>query len=197
MDSGGKMHTTTQTQELYNQRFNYLKGFEQSGLDITQCSFSSCDLSEVHFTGILDSCVFTECNLSLTSFQDAKLQGVSFVNCKLEGVDFTKVNTLGLTLSFAGCLIRSCNFSFVELNKTSFKDSELADTDLIGCSLKQSSFVNAVFRNVTFHATNLEKADFTGASGYAINPLTNQIKGAKFSLPDAVSLLECMGVKLN
>jgi fluoroquinolone resistance protein len=186
-----------QTQEIYGQQFKGLYGFEQAEADISGCSFAECDFTEVHFSGILESCSFTDCNLSLASFEGAKLQDVKFSGCKLEGVDFTRVNALGLAIGFERCLIRNCNFSFVELKGTSFRECEIADTDFIGSKLKESSFAKAVFRNVTFHETDLVKADFTEATGYLINPLTCMVKGAKFSLPDAVSLLECMGIKLN
>ncbi|MBM3713440.1 MAG: pentapeptide repeat-containing protein, partial [Actinobacteria bacterium] len=126
-----------------------------------------------------------------------KLQDVKFSACKLEGIDFTKVNALGLAISFHGCLIRNCNFSFLELKGTAFIECEIADTDFIGSRLQESSFAQTTFRHVTFHETDLRKADFTQATGYLINPLTCNLKAARFSLPDAVVLLEEMGIVLE
>ena len=40
------------------------------------------------------------------------------------------------------------------------------------------------------------KADFTDATNYQIDIFTNKITGAKFSLPDAVNLLESLRIEL-
>jgi uncharacterized protein YjbI with pentapeptide repeats len=101
-----------------------------------------------------------------------------------------------MTLGFSQCLIRSCNFNFLKLPKTPFLECTIIETDFIGTNLKSSNFSGSTFRNVSFNNTNLCETNFQNAQGYVINPLTNQIKAAVFSLPDAISLLESMGVKL-
>ena len=183
--------------DYINQQFEDVNGIELCGSSFTACKFIACDLSELAFDGILDSCAFLDCNLSLTSFAHAMLQGVKFERCKLVGVDFTRCNALGLTLQFSECLIRSCNFNLLDLKKTKFIECDIVETDFMGTNLKEASFRQSSFRTVTFHNTVLIKANFTGATGYLINPLNNQIKDAIFSLPDAIALLECMGVKLQ
>jgi len=40
-----------------------------------------------------------------------------------------------------------------------------------------------------FHKTGLERADFSGARAYAIDPTANRIKKAKFSYPEVLTLL--------
>jgi uncharacterized protein YjbI with pentapeptide repeats len=185
------------SEEIEQQAITDVKDIPESAINFTKCTFRSCDLSDFKFVGILDSCVFDECNLSLTSFQNAMLQGVMFVRSKLLGVDFTNVNSLGLTIGFQESLLRSCNFNYLDLKKSTFTQCEIIETDFIGCNLKESNFTGTSFRSVTFHETNLTKANFTDAHDYKINPLTDQIKGAVFCLPDAISLLECMGIKLK
>ncbi|MFO7660851.1 MAG: pentapeptide repeat-containing protein [Candidatus Cloacimonadaceae bacterium] len=184
-------------QELYRQKIIELDSILTADWDFTQCIFSGCDLSDYGFNGILDECRFEDCNLSLTTFKGAKLQGVKFLRCKLMGINFTEVSSLGLALEFAECLIRSCNFNNLPLPKTAFHQCEIIETDFMGTRLAGSSFAGSTFRLVTFHNTDLNKADFSTAQGYLINPLNNQIKDALFSLPEAVSLLQCMGVKLK
>jgi uncharacterized protein YjbI with pentapeptide repeats len=190
-----KMSMTDDLEDIEDQTIEDLNELCLRGHNFSHCRFE-CDLSELRFDGILDSYVFKDCNLSLTSFQDAMLQGVSFESSKLVGVDFTRCNTLGLGISFEQCLLRSCNFNFMELKKTRFKDCEIIETDFIGSNLAESNFIGSSFSSVSFNNTNLSKAKFNGAHGYAINPLNNNIKNATFSLPDAVALLECMGIKL-
>jgi len=185
------------SEELELKTISNLLDIPSEAINFTKCTFMRCDLSGYKFSGILDSCVIKECNLSLTSFKDAKLQRVSFDSCKLMGIDFTQCNSLGLTINFTECLIRSCSFNYLDLKKAGFTKCEISETDFIAANLKESNFSGTTFRSVTFHDTNLTKANFTGAHDYNINPMTNQIKGAIFNLPDAVSLLECMGIKLQ
>jgi fluoroquinolone resistance protein len=190
--------TESQTShEYFRQNFTDTAGLNLMDRDITDCNFKGLDLSEQTFKGILDTCVYEDCNLSLVSFDSAKLQGVSFKRCKLLGVDFTRANSLAMALSFEECLISSCNFSFLPLPKSKFLKCDIIEADFGGADLSCSRFSESVFRAVTFHNTNLTKADFTGAHGYQINPLNNKIREAVFSLPDANILLECMGIKLN
>jgi uncharacterized protein YjbI with pentapeptide repeats len=72
-----------------NHKFTDAKEIASPLADFSKCVFANCDVSGWHFSGILDSCIFQDCNLSLTSFLEAKLQRVTFKNCKLAGVDFT------------------------------------------------------------------------------------------------------------
>jgi uncharacterized protein YjbI with pentapeptide repeats len=46
----------------------------------------------------------------------------------------------------------------------------------------------------TFHNSNLSKANFIGAINYSINPLTNKLSKAKFSKPEALSLLDHLDI---
>ena len=60
-----------------------------------------------------------------------------------------------------------------------FREADLSETDFDGTDLSESLFLN----------TNLTEADFVGAMNYDISPEKNKLKGAKFSLPEAMSLL--------
>ncbi len=166
------------------------------GYDFYKCNFINCDFTDLSFNGILDRCTFNNCNLTLTSFKHAKLQDVLFDNCKLLGINFNDSDKLGLKVRFKACLIRSCNLNYLELKNTDYIDCIIIETDFVGANLSNCNFMNTEFKGVMFHNTNLSKADFTGAKDYIINPLTNSITDAKFSLPDAVSLLTSMGIKL-
>jgi uncharacterized protein YjbI with pentapeptide repeats len=183
--------------EYDQETFTDVSGVECSEGDFSRCRFQGCDLTERSFGNSLDRCVFEECNLSLVSFKGAKLQGVRFTKCKLLGVDFTICHMLGFVVGFTDCLVQSCNFNYLDLRKTAFKRCEFRETDFIGANLAGSDFTGSVFSAVTFHDTNLTKADFSEAQGYAINPLTNKIQGARFQLPDAIALLENLGIRLG
>ena len=44
---------------------------------------------------------------------------------------------------------------------------------------------------------NLEKASFVGARGYSIDPRSNKIRKAAFSVPDVLSLLEAFEIVIK
>ena len=44
---------------------------------------------------------------------------------------------------------------------------------------------------------NLEKSNFVGAKNYYLDPLKTKLKGAKFSYPEVLALLEGFGVKVE
>jgi uncharacterized protein YjbI with pentapeptide repeats len=85
----------------------------------------------------------------------------------------------------------------MKLKKTPFTGCEIVSSDFLRSDLSETDFSNTVFRDVSFNGANLSKAVFIGAKGYLINPLFTNVKKAVFSLPDAVSMLEEMGIVIR
>ena len=75
------------------------------------------------------------------------------------------------------------------MNKTIFKNSKVHKCFFNKTSLIEADFSNCDLLETTFHNCNLSKSNFCNAINYDINPLVNNIKKAKFSLPEAVGLL--------
>lgn len=166
-----------------------------TGRTFTSCSFTGCDFSGSDFlSSSFEDCSFTECNLTGAKFTDARMSKIAFRGSKIMGVDFTAANPFAMDISFDGCVIDSCDFCGMKLKKTPFMKCEITATDFIGTDLTGTDFSHTVFRDAGFDRTNLSGADFTEAHGYAINPVANNVRKAKFSLPDAVTLLEIMGI---
>ncbi|MGK5082194.1 pentapeptide repeat-containing protein [Bdellovibrionota bacterium FG-1] len=65
-------------------------------------------------------------------------------------------------------------------------------TDLSECDFQKSDLFNARFQNTT-----LLKADFRGAHSYLIDPISNKVRGARFSLPEAQGLLVGLGIRIE
>lgn len=72
------------------------------------------------------------------------------------------------------------------------KNSYFTDTDF-----RESDFSGTCFEKVIFHNCNLEKSDFRTASGYEIDPGDNKIKNSKYRLPEALSFLGFLGIKID
>lgn len=186
-----------ESDEYADDVFNDLSAREQdcSGKTFSHCTFLRCDFSSSDFSfSLFEDCVFEECNLSLTKFRDTKLQKTSFKGSKLLGINFTHCSRFAFDMSCEKSFITNCNFSGMKLKKTPFRSCEIADTDFPGADLTEADFTGASFRGVIFNGTNLTKASFLDASGYLINPSNNTIRHAVFSLPEAVTLVEQLGV---
>lgn len=183
---------------IHNEVISDKSVFAEYGLEFQDCRLENIDLTAMDFCMyVFEDCVFDKCNLSLVKFNNARLNGVSFKDCKLMGIDFTQVDKLFLELKFEKCNISQCNFSFLELKGVSFDSSDLTAVDFVDSMLKKASFKNVKFKDVTFHNSDLRESNFTGAQGYFINPYNNNIKKAAFNLPEAVALLQGLGIRLK
>jgi fluoroquinolone resistance protein len=168
------------------------------GKTFTRCHFKNCDLSGANLSGSLfENCTFTDCNVSLVIMNDAKMRGVTFTACKILGVVFSQCNTLSVDMNFTKCMLRNCNFSELTLRKMSVRQCEIIDSDFINVDLTGADFSDSSFTGSEFNNANLTRASFIDARGYAINPLSNKIKKAQFSMPEAISLVEYLGVVIK
>lgn len=168
------------------------------GYSFSDCTFTKCRFERVDFTGsAFFDCVFNHCELSLTTIVNASLRDVQFKDCKLVGIDFTKCDPSLFRIGFDTCLIDTCNFSSLKLKQTRFIRSIIRESRFIETILQEADFEDSDLEQTLFHQCDLEKANFSDAKNYSINPLTNKIKGAIFSLPEAVSLLKDLGICLT
>ncbi|MHB8628459.1 MAG: pentapeptide repeat-containing protein [Aggregatilineales bacterium] len=159
-----------------------------------RCTFSRCSMAEIIFEGCtFRECTFTDCTLRLV-----KIPGSRFINAKFEKCDVTYVNwtdgvwpKIGLSdgLAFVECDTSYSTFIGLALKKLVMTKCTAHDVDFSEADLTQAVCTETDFADSRFLNTNLTEADFTRALGYAISPLANRIKKAKFSIPQALSLL--------
>ncbi|NGX38855.1 MAG: Pentapeptide repeat protein [Chlamydiae bacterium] len=157
------------------------------------CDFSGLDLRKARFF----QCAFSGCNWTTTKVQDVRLQEVHMVDSKCMGIDFTVVDPSFLQLSFEKSLLSGCNFSGLILKKSRFVECRVKECHFVETNLEESDFQKSTLTGTLFHHANLKKANFQEAKEYQINPLNNSLNKAKFSLPEAVGLLEGLGVMIQ
>ena len=129
--------------------------------------------------------------------EKTKLQNVYFHGCKISGVNFSVVNTLLLKVRFEDCLISECNFTALQLQETGFRNCRIHNCDFYQAILTGADFSGSDLKDSLFENTDLSKANFSEARNYIINPLTNKIKKARFSLPEAMVLLNSFEIILE
>lgn len=64
-------------------------------------------------------------------------------------------------------------------------------------NLSGSSFYGCDLSDTEFFQCDLRKSDFRQASGYKVDVLSCQVKGAKFSYPEAINLLHYLGISVE
>ena len=77
------------------------------------------------------------------------------------------------------------------------KNSIAKEVDFMEADCSDANFEGTDFEKSKFHQTNLTKANFNNAFNYAIDFNNNTLKGAKFSMPEAVSLLRGLDIVLK
>ena len=89
------------------------------------------------------------------------------------------------------------NFIGLKMKKNIFSNCILNDVDFSQTDLSESDFKGSDLLNTRFHDTTLLKANFQGAKNYQIDPILNKVRGAKFTMPEALGLLNGLGVVIS
>lgn len=179
-----------------------LKGLAVASREFNSCVFTNCDLTGAGLDrSRFTDCRFKSCNLSLLRPGGASFRGVSFRSCKLAGVNWTEAAPprikLPGQLSFEDCVLTDATFLGLYLRGVSFVDCLARGADFREADLAGACFRGTDLSGALFGGTDLTGADLALARNYAIRPDGNKLKGASFSMPEALALLYCMDIKLT
>ncbi|WP_026837235.1 pentapeptide repeat-containing protein [Gillisia sp. JM1] len=156
------------------------------------CNFTNSELSKIKFM----ECEFVGCNLSSVNIFGASFQEMKFEDCKMLGIRFDLCDGFGLALDFTNCQLDHSSFYQVILINSSFLNCKLKDIDLTEADLTKVTLDNCDLSGAIFERSNLEKANFSTAINYSINPENNKVKGASFSIPAVTGLLDKYKLKI-
>lgn len=171
------------------------KNFE--GIYFDNCTFIKCDFSK----SVIRKCKFTECtfincDLSLSKLISSTFNDVSFENSKLLGISWS--NCLEpFDVRFNLCNISQNSFHMLDLRKMKFQNSYIKDTGFEECNLEAALFDNCNLELSSFINNNLKKSNFETSKNYLIDPKQNDIEKAQFSLPEALSFLSLLPIKIK
>lgn len=172
-----------------------------SGSDYEECQFRNCSFQEAEFDECsLMTSSFVSCNLSLARFPRTRFATVRFKGSKLIGINWTVARWpqlgLGPAVSFDDCALTHSVFMGLVLKGVGFKDCIAHEADFSDSNLAKCNFSGTDLAGARFSHSDLSGADLRTARNYTIDPRTNTLKGARFSLPEAASLLTALGVVL-
>lgn len=171
---------------------------ELAGHAFEDCTFESCHFGETTLLrASFVNCLFESCDFVLSRLEGAKLNGARFRKSKLVGVNFAGASKFGFLPDFEDCLLDSSVFCDNCLKKVRFSRCIVRNGDFMECDIREAVFESTSLEGTDFHKCNLEKADLTCARDYSIDPATNRLARARFSLPEAQSFLGFLGIILE
>ena len=78
-----------------------------------------------------------------------------------------------------------------------FINSLIQDTGFEECNLEGALFDKCNLEQTVFINNNLKKSNFETSKNYLIDPKVNDIQKAQFSLPEALSFLSLLPIKIK
>jgi uncharacterized protein YjbI with pentapeptide repeats len=165
------------------------------------CVFFRCRFVEALFRSCrFVNCTFQRCDLSLVQVPQSTFSLVRFEDSTVIGVDWTQADWpttgLGDPIGFFNSAINHSTFIGLRLRGIQIRNTAARDVDFREADLYRADFGGTDLSESMFINTNLAEADLSGARNYHIDPGQNTLTGAKFSLPEAMSLLYCMDIVL-
>jgi uncharacterized protein YjbI with pentapeptide repeats len=166
-------------------------------VEFEECQFTNCSLVDVKFEKCtFINCKFDNCMISAVVPTQCRFVDVRFTDSKVMGFDWTKAKQVQ-NVSFEKCQIDCSNFRLLKLHKINMIACIAKEADFTETDFTEGNFTNTDFERSIFSKTILTKANFAGAKNYAIDARHNSIKGAHFSLPEALILLDSLDVVIQ
>lgn len=193
-----------ENQDVYiNQNFKtvHLTATEIRAKEFDNCTFTQCNFSESAFLNCkFYECNFINCNLSMISVKGCAFFDTVFEETKAIGINWTQAAWPNIKLSsplrFFKCVLNHCSFFGLFIREIAITECSAKEVDFREADCTEADFTDTDLENSLFGKTNLTRADFSTAKNYHIDVFENEIKKAKFSFPEAVSLLNCLGIEL-
>ena len=165
--------------------------------EFEECSFEKCIFIECIFDNCrFIDCEFRSCSISANKPYNSQFTNIIFKDSKIMGFDWTKAKNVRI-LSFERCDISYSNFSYIRIPQLKLIDCVAREVNFNESDLTSSIFTKTDFSLSIFSGTNLTKADFRKSINYFIDFKFNILKKTKFSLPEAISLLQSLDIILE
>ena len=185
------------TNDYWEEEFVELKEKEFHKIYFDNCTFVKCDFTQSVMQGCkFTECTFINCDLSLASLKSCTFNDVTFEKSKLIGISWSSCDE-PYDVFFDTCNISQNSFHMMDLRSMKFKDSLIEDCGFEECDLEKAIFDNCDLKFTTFDNNKLKKANFETSRNYLIDPKKNDIENAVFSLPEALSFLSLLPIKIK
>lgn len=185
------------TNDYWEEEFNEYKDKSLDAIYFDNCTFIKCDFSKAIFYNCkFTECTFINCDLSLASLKSSTFNDVTFKSSKLLGISWSDCQE-PFDVTFDSSNLSQNSFHMLDLRQMKFINSLIKDTGFEECNLEKALFDKCDLELTSFIKNNLKKANFETSKNYLIDPKQNDIQKAQFSLPEALSFLSLLPIKIK
>ncbi|WP_419769583.1 MAG: pentapeptide repeat-containing protein [Candidatus Marinarcus sp.] len=185
------------TDDYWEEEFVEYNEKELDSIYFDNCTFLRCDFSKSLIQNSkFTECKFVHCDLSLAVLKNCVFNDVTFENSKLLGISWRGCEE-PFEVQFDACNISQNSFHLLDLRQIKFVNSLIRDTGFEECNLERALFDNCNLEQSVFIKNNLKKANFETSKNYLIDPKQNDLEKAQFSLPEALSFLSLLPIKIK
>jgi len=174
--------------------------------DVEDCEFYSCIFKNCSFEGCsLSGCRFRECSFTDCRIVSCRARLCTAVDCRFRdcaviGMDFSAFIQSGFGSPFdtmTECVMKYCIFEGVPLKRAVFHGTSMTECSFSGCDLSDADISECRMESTVFRGCDLSRSDFRESSGYSVDLKTCKAKGARFSYPEALCLLDGFGIVIG
>lgn len=190
--------------EYENERFEgvSLSGETLSDMSFTDCTFTDCNIEACRFEDCeFIDCVFVGCRLVGNKPERSSLSMAAFRDCILVSVNWLLWKPPNLIAQpfdcFEACSLRFCSFAEYNLSRFHFAGNDVTESVFSDCKMQKCDMNGCDLSGTEFIRCDMKSADLREATGYKIGIFTCELKGARFSSPEALLLLGELGIKLD
>ena len=95
------------------------------------------------------------------------------------------------------CFLKYAAFIKMNFIRFDFSSNSIQESAFDECNLRESNFKGCQLERTHYTNCDMRKADFRETSGYQIDLKSNNLENARFSFPQAINLLNCLGIKID
>ena len=171
-----------------------LENLHFSACRFIDCRFEQVTLLNCHFS----NCDFKNCHIISPRCLQSTLEAGFFRDCNLIGLDWWSLRSKNLLaqpfVKIQNSYLKYNTFVNLNLKKFDFRESQIEESSFEDCQLTEALFSSCSLNGTTYLDCDLRKANFKEAKGYLIDVTRNLIKEAQFSYPEALTLLDSLGI---
>lgn len=189
--------------EAYDFEDLKLYGEVFDNMSFIDCTFRNCTFEDVKIiNSSLIDCKFEKTSIiNLKAEEYSEIQGLEFKKSRLFGINWKELTPDGAFVDPIDIIKNSSlkynTFYNMKLKKIDLSDNEIIDSIFTECDLIEAKFKDCKLDNTEFLKSNLSKSDFRNSVGYQVDISSCKLKGAKFSFPEAMNLLNSLEIILD
>ncbi len=185
------------TDDYWEEEFIEYNDKDLNSIYFDNCTFTKCDFFKASFYNCkFTECTFVNCDISLSKLKNCTFNDVTFENSKLLGLSWSNCIE-PFNVRFESCNISQNSFHLLDLRAMKFINSLIRDTGFEECNLESALFDNCNLEQTVFIKNNLKKSNFETSKNYLIDPKENDMEKAIFSLPEALSFLSLLPIRIK